>query len=84
VLFNPPRVAGVDDITGEPLVQRADDTEETVNNRLAVYHRDTAPIVRFYTTWAQESPADAPRVTRVPGTGTVDEIRARVLGVLAP
>jgi adenylate kinase len=83
VVFNPPKVAGQDDVTGEPLAHRADDTEETVNNRLAVYHRDTAPIVRFYTAWASEDAARAPRVTKVAGTGTVDEIRARVFAALA-
>ena len=82
IKFNPPKVEGRDDVTGEPLVQRADDKEETVRTRLEIYQRQTRPLVDYYSQWAARGEAGAPRYARVAGTGAVDEITARVLAVL--
>ena len=82
VAFNPPRVAGLDDVTGEPLIQREDDQESTVRNRLRVYHLQTQPLVDFYLRWAASGDAAAPRHRRIEGTGAVDEVRARALAAL--
>jgi adenylate kinase len=82
VTHNPPAVTGVDDLTGEPLVQRDDDREETVRKRLEVYQRQTRPLVDFYSAWAASGSADAPRYRRISGTGSVDEITARVFDAL--
>lgn len=79
----PPKVEGKDDVTGEPLVQRQDDTEETVRKRLDVYHSQTAPLVDYYQQWAQQAPAEAPKYVRVEGVGSVDDIAANVFKVLA-
>ena len=83
VQFNPPKVEGRDDITGEPLVQRVDDLEETVRSRLAVYQAQTRPLVEYYTKWAATGDARAPKVRRISGIGTVDEIRERAFAALA-
>ena len=83
VQFNPPKVEGRDDITGEPLVQRVDDLEETVRSRLAVYQAQTRPLVEYYTKWAATGDARAPKVKRISGIGTVDEIRERAFAALA-
>jgi len=80
--FNPPKVAGVDDITGEPLVQRVDDQEETVKKRLAVYAQQTRPLVEYYQRWAASGDPDAPAYRKISGTGSVDEITARALAAL--
>ena len=77
VVYNPPKVEGKDDVTGEELVQRDDDQEETVRKRLGVYHDQTAPLVDFY----QKLGGDT-RYTRVEGVGSVDEIKGKVLGAL--
>jgi len=82
VKFNPPKVAGQDDVTGEPLIQREDDKEETVRKRLDVYQKQTRPLVDYYSQWAARGEAGAPRYARVAGTGAVDEITARVLAAL--
>ena len=82
VKFNPPKVEGVDDVTGEALIQRADDKEETVIKRLQVYQDQTRPLVAHYRQWAATGDALAPRCLRVGGTGGVDEIKARVMGAL--
>ena len=81
--FNPPKVAGKDDQTGEDLIQRDDDREETVKNRLEVYQRQTRPLVAYYEQWAASGDAHAPRYRRISGTGSVDEIRERALAALA-
>jgi adenylate kinase len=81
--FNPPKVAGKDDLTGEDLIQRDDDREETVKHRLAVYQRQTRPLVAYYEEWAASGDASAPRYRRISGTGSVDEIRERALAALA-
>ncbi len=82
VTFNPPKVEGVDDVTGEPLVQREDDKEETVRKRLDVYSQQTRPLVDYYSQWAVEEPEQAPRYHSISGIGAVDEITARVLQAL--
>jgi adenylate kinase len=82
VKFNPPKVAGVDDVTGEPLVQRADDQEATVKNRLDVYSAQTRPLVDYYSNWAKAEPAAAPKYRAISGTGTVDDITARAFAAL--
>jgi adenylate kinase len=82
VKHNPPKVNGQDDVTGEPLIQRDDDKEETVRKRLDVYQRQTRPLVEYYAAWAATADALAPRCARISGTGTVDEITARVMAAL--
>jgi len=83
VKFNPPKVEGVDDITGEPLIQRDDDKEETVKKRLDVYSSLTRPLVDYYSGWAAREPELAPKYRAISGSGTVDTITARVFEVLA-
>jgi adenylate kinase len=82
VRFNPPRQDGRDDATGEPLVQREDDREETVKRRLEVYRAQTRPLVDYYLGWAGSGDARAPRYHRISGIGTVEEVRARALSAL--
>lgn len=83
VKFNPPKVAGQDDVTGEPLVQRDDDREETVKKRLQVYSDQTRPLVDYYANWAKTDPAAAPKYRAINGLGSVDEITARALQALS-
>ena len=83
VKFNPPKVADRDDATGEPLIQRVDDLEQTVRKRLQVYQHQTRPLVDYYTRWARTGSADAPRYLRVTGSGSVDQIKQRVMAALA-
>ena len=75
VIFNPPKEEGKDDVTGEPLIQRDDDQEETVRQRLKVYHDQTEPLIQYYSSWAASGTADAPRYVKINGIGKVDEIR---------
>ena len=82
VVFNPPRVEGKDDITGEALVQRPDDAEDTVIKRLTVYHDQTKPLVDYYSAWAKSGDAKAPKCLNVPGVGSVESIRDQVFTVL--
>ncbi len=81
--YNPPKVEGRDDVTGEALIQRADDKEETVKNRLAVYHAQTEPLVAYYAQWAATGDAAAPKYRKVNGLGTVEAIRAAARAALA-
>ncbi len=81
--FNPPKTPGLDDITGEPLIQRADDLEDTVKKRLEVYSSQTRPLVDYYANWAKTGDTDAPRYRAISGTGSVDEIKARAFEALA-
>ena len=83
VKFNPPRVAGIDDVTGEPLIQREDDREDTVEKRLEVYAAQTRPLVEYYANWARSDPAGAPKYRVISGIGSVDEIRTRALASLS-
>ena len=82
VKYNPPKVAMKDDVTGEDLVQRKDDLEETVRNRLAIYHRQTEPLVEYYAKWQASGDAKAPRYERVDGIGTLEEVRDRIFSAL--
>ena len=81
--FNPPKVAGKDDVTGEELIQRVDDLEETVKKRLEVYQRQTRPLVEYYERWAASGEPGAPAYRRISGLGSVEEISARALAALA-
>jgi adenylate kinase len=83
VKFNPPKVEGKDDATGEELVQRDDDKEETVRKRLEVYSQQTRPLVDYYAAWAKAEPAIAPQYRAISGVGTVDEITQRALAALS-
>lgn len=80
--FNPPKVAGKDDETGEDLIQREDDKEETVKKRLEVYAAQTRPLVDYYSAWAATGDAAAPRYARIEGLGSVEAITARALAAL--
>ncbi|MEY5097295.1 MAG: adenylate kinase [Pseudomonadota bacterium] len=82
VKFNPPKVEGKDDVTGEPLVQRDDDKEETVKKRLDVYSAQTRPLVDYYGNWAKADPAAAPKYRAISGTGSVEEITQRAFSAL--
>jgi adenylate kinase len=82
VEFNPPKVAGKDDITGEALVQRPDDVEDTVIKRLAVYHDQTKPLVDYYTAWAKSGDPKAPKCVSIPGNGKVEKIRDLIFAAL--
>jgi len=82
IQFNPPRVAGKDDLTGEPLIQRADDNEETVKKRIANYHSQTKPLVNYYLDRAASGDPRAPRYVNVYGRGTVEHIRDKIVAAL--
>ena len=82
VKFNPPKVEGKDDETGEPLVQREDDKEETVKKRLDVYSAQTRPLVDYYSQWAATGDANAPKYRRIEGVGSVDDIMKKALAAL--
>ena len=82
VKYDPPKVDGKDDQTGEPLVQREDDQEETIRKRLEVYHDQTEPLVGYYQDWATSEPAQAPKYVRVEGVGSLDDIREQILSKL--
>ena len=83
VKFNPPKAEGRDDVTGEPLIQRDDDKEETVKKRLEVYAEQTRPLVEYYSSWSRADPANAPKYRAINGTGTVEEITGRALQALS-
>ena len=83
VKFNPPKVQGKDDATGEPLIQRDDDKAETVRKRLQVYHSQTEPLVAYYSKWAGDGDPSAPRYRKISGTGGVEEIRDHAFSALA-
>lgn len=78
IIFNPPKTEGKDDETGEDLIQREDDREETVKERLKVYHEQTEPLINYYTTWAESGDSDAPKYRKIGGVDTVDEIRGQI------
>ena len=82
IKFNPPKVEGKDDETGEALIQRDDDKEETVKKRLDVYHAQTKPLVAYYSDWAANGDANAPQYRKIAGLGKVDEIRERAFEAL--
>ncbi len=83
VKFNPPKAEGLDDVTGEPLIQRDDDKEETVKKRLDVYQKQTRPLVSYYADWAASGDPVAPKYRKISGTGSVDEITTRALQALS-
>ena len=83
VILNPPKVDGKDDVTGEPLIQREDDKEETVRKRLEVYSAQTRPLVDYYSQWARSTPEAAPAYRAISGMGTVEEIRDRAFQALS-
>jgi adenylate kinase len=83
ILYNPPKVEGKDDVTGEDLVQRDDDKEETVRKRLKVYHDQTEPLIEYYSKWAGSGEANAPKYARIEGIGKVDEIRDAIFKALS-
>ena len=83
VKFNPPKLEGVDDVTGEPLIQRDDDKEETVKKRLQVYSDQTRPLVDYYADWAKVDPVNAPKYRAISGIGSVEEITARAMQALS-
>ena len=82
IKFNPPKVEGVDDVSGEPLIQRDDDKEDTVKKRLDVYQKQTRPLVSYYADWSASGDPVAPKYRKISGTGSVDEITARALQAL--
>jgi adenylate kinase len=82
VVFNPPREADKDDATGEPLIQRDDDKEETVKKRLDVYHAQTEPLIDYYKNWENSGEAAAPQYFRIEGVGKVEEIRDQIFATL--
>ncbi|KZZ41069.1 adenylate kinase [Thalassolituus sp. HI0120] len=83
VVYNPPKVEGKDDETGEELIQRDDDQEETIRKRLSIYHEQTAPLVSFYKDLQAEKGDAAPNYSHVPGVGSLEEITASVMSVLS-
>jgi adenylate kinase len=82
IVFNPPKVEGKDNETGEDLIQRDDDQEETVRKRLEVYHEQTEPLIDYYSTWAASGEAGAPAYHKIAGIGGVDEIRDKIFAAL--
>jgi adenylate kinase len=82
VEFNPPRTQGKDDVTGEDLVQRADDAEETVRKRLEVYHEQTAPLIAYYSRWEPSAKVSTPRYVRIDGIAAVEQVRDVVFAAL--
>ena len=82
IVFNPPKVEGKDDETGEDLIQRDDDQEDTVRKRLSIYHEQTEPLVAFYSSWADRGGEGAPKYAKVEGVGGVEEIRDRSYAAL--
>ena len=81
--FNPPKIDGLDDVSGQPLIQREDDREETVRKRLDVYDAQTRPLVNYYSDWAKAEPGAAPKYRAISGIGTVEEIQARAAAALS-
>lgn len=82
LVFNPPAVEGKDDVTGEPLVQRDDDKEETVRKRLTVYHSQTRPLIEYYSKWSDTDAKGAPKYRKISGVGSLEAIKSAVLAAL--
>jgi adenylate kinase len=82
IIYNPPKKDGFEDETGDPLIQRNDDQESVVRDRLSVYHEQTEPLIHFYSSWAKTDPTGAPTMNRVQGVGQVEEIRDEIFKVL--
>lgn len=83
-LHNPPQKSGCDDLTGEPLIQREDDKEETVRKRLKVYHEQTRPLLAYYGDWYKSGDSRAPHYVAISGTGSLEEVKSRILQALLP
>ncbi|MCP4411610.1 MAG: adenylate kinase [Gammaproteobacteria bacterium] len=83
VTYNPPKTEGIDDVSGDPLVQRPDDQPDTVQKRLDVYHDQTSPLVQHYSKWAESGEDNAPAYINIPGTGSVEDIKNRCLDALS-
>ena len=83
VVYNPPKVEGKDDETGEDLIQRPDDSEDTVKERLSIYHDQTKPLVEYYSSWAEKGGDKAPQYVTVAGVGGLDDIKKAILSALA-
>ncbi len=81
--FNPPKIAGTDDVTGEPLVQRPDDSKKTVMKRISTYHAQTKPLVEYYRQWGASADTRAPHYVNINGLGAVEEIRDKIFAALA-
>ena len=82
IVFNPPKVEGKDDETGEDLIQRDDDHEDTVKKRLDVYHDQTEPLISYYTDWSKSGEANAPKYHHIAGIGGVEDIRDSIFSAL--
>jgi adenylate kinase len=82
IIFNPPKEEGKDDVSGEPLIQRDDDQEETVRKRLDVYHAQTEPLIDYYKDWEKSGESVAPKYIRIEGVGKVEEIRNQIYAAL--
>ncbi|MFT6406972.1 MAG: adenylate kinase [Arenicella sp.] len=82
VIYNPPQQKGIDDVSGEPLVQREDDKEETVKKRLDIYHDQTEPLIKYYRDFSQSGATEAPKYTKIEGVGSVDDIRQTIFDTL--
>jgi len=82
VMYNPPKQEGIDDVTGEPLVQRDDDKEETVMKRLDIYHEQTEPLIDYYHAYSESGTAEAPNYVKIEGVGSVDDIRQTIFDSL--
>jgi len=83
VIYNPPKQDNIDDVTGEPLVQRDDDKEETVKKRLDVYHEQTAPLINYYQDFANSNQSHSPKYNTIQGVGSVDDIRESIFNCLS-
>lgn len=82
VVYNPPKQDGIDDVSGEPLVQRKDDKEETVKKRLDIYHDQTEPLIKYYLDFSRSGAPEAPKYTKIEGVGSVDDIRQNIFDAL--
>ena len=83
VIYNPPKQEGIDDVTGEPLVQRDDDKEETVKERLSIYHDQTEPLINYYQTYSKSGDVAAPKYVTIEGIGSVEDIRDSIFNALS-
>lgn len=83
IVFNPPKVEGQDDVSGELLIQRDDDREETVMKRLEIYHAQTKPLIQYYSDWSARGDSGAPRYIKIAGTGDVEVIRQNIISQLS-
>ncbi len=83
MVYSPPKVEGKDDATGEPLVQRIDDHEDTIRNRLSIYHKQTEPLINYYIEAAKKDDSHAPIYIKIDGMGTVEEVRDRIFNAIA-